>query len=245
MAFRVRARWRTRGARPPLFLPVRHLATQALARRVHRPSFRWTISGPRPGPGRATWLRHPLVGRHSLPAGPRHDECRPRRDERRQHPRRDRRRPFACAPVESGRAVPDDVAVVGFDDTCVSAAADPPLTSIHRPLGDMGARLRSYSWPGCGRTLFRSRTCSSRRVWWCASRPETSSPLDRRSVGRGGDRVAAGAGCVGGTFQRVVPEAPSRPQGGGRRRHGDREVLALQPQTGASGQFGIPTYGQL
>ncbi len=27
-------------------------------------------------------------------------------------------------------------------------------------------------------------------------------------------------------FQRVVPEAPSRPQGGGRRRRGDREVLA-------------------
>lgn len=27
-------------------------------------------------------------------------------------------------------------------------------------------------------------------------------------------------------FQRVVPEAPSRPQAGGRRRHGNREVLA-------------------
>jgi transposase len=27
-------------------------------------------------------------------------------------------------------------------------------------------------------------------------------------------------------FQRVVPEAPTRPQGGRRRRHGDREVLA-------------------
>ncbi|GAB3724488.1 hypothetical protein GCM10027590_28020 [Nocardiopsis nanhaiensis] len=27
-------------------------------------------------------------------------------------------------------------------------------------------------------------------------------------------------------FQRVVSEAPTRPQGGGRRRHGDREVLA-------------------
>jgi transposase len=26
--------------------------------------------------------------------------------------------------------------------------------------------------------------------------------------------------------ERVVPPAPSRPQGGGRRRHGDREVLA-------------------
>ncbi len=28
------------------------------------------------------------------------------------------------------------------------------------------------------------------------------------------------------SFQRVVPEAPTRPQDGGRRRHGDREVLA-------------------
>jgi transposase len=27
-------------------------------------------------------------------------------------------------------------------------------------------------------------------------------------------------------FQQVVPVAPARPQGGGRRRHGDREVLA-------------------
>jgi hypothetical protein len=27
-------------------------------------------------------------------------------------------------------------------------------------------------------------------------------------------------------FQRVVPDVPTRPQGGGRRRHGDREVLA-------------------
>ncbi|MGC0374622.1 hypothetical protein RKD28_002138 [Streptomyces sp. SAI-229] len=27
-------------------------------------------------------------------------------------------------------------------------------------------------------------------------------------------------------FRRVVPEAPSRPQDGGRRHHGDREVLA-------------------
>ena len=27
-------------------------------------------------------------------------------------------------------------------------------------------------------------------------------------------------------FQRVVPEVPTRPQGGGRRRRGDREVLA-------------------
>ncbi len=38
-----------------------------------------------------------------------------------------------------------------------------------------------------------------------------------------------------GLFQRVVPEAPSRPQGGGRRRHGDREVLAAIVVVATSG----------
>ncbi|WP_326615085.1 IS5 family transposase [Streptomyces scopuliridis] len=36
-------------------------------------------------------------------------------------------------------------------------------------------------------------------------------------------------------FQRVVPEVPSRPQGGGRRRHGDREVLAAIAFVATSG----------
>ncbi|MFF4506607.1 LacI family DNA-binding transcriptional regulator [Streptomyces sp. NPDC001401] len=56
---------------------------------------------------------------------------------------------------ESGRRVPDDVAVVGFDDTWVAAATDPPLTSIHQPIEDMGreaarlmlARLRQEDVP--------------------------------------------------------------------------------------------------
>lgn len=37
-------------------------------------------------------------------------------------------------------------------------------------------------------------------------------------------------------FQRVVPEAPSRPQGGGRQRHGDREVLAAIVFVATSGR---------
>ncbi|MER5417987.1 IS5 family transposase [Streptomyces virginiae] len=37
-------------------------------------------------------------------------------------------------------------------------------------------------------------------------------------------------------FQRVVPEAPSRPQGGGRRRHGDREVLSAIVFVATSGR---------
>ena len=39
----------------------------------------------------------------------------------------------------SGRQVPTDVSVVGFDDTVVAATADPPLTSVHQPLQEMGS----------------------------------------------------------------------------------------------------------
>lgn len=39
-------------------------------------------------------------------------------------------------------------------------------------------------------------------------------------------------------FQRVAPQAPSRPQDGGRRRHGDREVLAALVFVAASGACG-------
>lgn len=41
--------------------------------------------------------------------------------------------------ARAGRAVPDDVAVVGFDDIPASAHTTPPLTTIRQPLYDMGA----------------------------------------------------------------------------------------------------------
>ncbi|HET6531300.1 MAG TPA: LacI family DNA-binding transcriptional regulator [Actinoplanes sp.] len=40
---------------------------------------------------------------------------------------------------EAGRRVPDDVAVVGFDDSSAALAAAPPLTTIRHPLEDMAA----------------------------------------------------------------------------------------------------------
>lgn len=39
----------------------------------------------------------------------------------------------------SGRHVPQDVSVVGFDDTVVAATSDPPLTSVRQPLQEMGS----------------------------------------------------------------------------------------------------------
>jgi LacI family transcriptional regulator len=40
---------------------------------------------------------------------------------------------------EEGRRVPDDIAVVGFDDVPAAAHAEPPLTTVRQPLREMGA----------------------------------------------------------------------------------------------------------
>ena len=40
----------------------------------------------------------------------------------------------------TGRRAPDDVSVVGFDDTVVAATANPPLTTVRQPFREMGAR---------------------------------------------------------------------------------------------------------
>src|SRR5260370_5955045 len=44
---------------------------------------------------------------------------------------------------QSGRRVPDDVAIVGFDDLPASAMTHPPLTTIRQPLYEMGRAAAS------------------------------------------------------------------------------------------------------
>jgi DNA-binding LacI/PurR family transcriptional regulator len=42
---------------------------------------------------------------------------------------------------EAGRRVPEDVAVVGFDDSAVAQQTDPPLTTVHQPVEEMGRQM--------------------------------------------------------------------------------------------------------
>jgi DNA-binding LacI/PurR family transcriptional regulator len=42
---------------------------------------------------------------------------------------------------EEGRVIPDDVALVGYDDSAIARHMDPPLTSVRQPIEEMGRSM--------------------------------------------------------------------------------------------------------
>jgi DNA-binding LacI/PurR family transcriptional regulator len=42
---------------------------------------------------------------------------------------------------ETGRRIPVDVAVVGFEDSLLAKQTDPPLTTVHQPVEEMGREM--------------------------------------------------------------------------------------------------------
>jgi DNA-binding LacI/PurR family transcriptional regulator len=42
---------------------------------------------------------------------------------------------------ERGRRIPEDVAVVGFEDSPIARQTEPPLTTVHQPVEEMGRQM--------------------------------------------------------------------------------------------------------
>lgn len=66
---------------------------------------------------------------------------------------------------EAGRRIPDDVALVGYDDSAIARHMDPPLTSVRQPIDEMGRTMTD---------LLLAEVADRR--------PPASRELDRRQV---------------------------------------------------------------
>ena len=76
-----------------------------------------------------------------------------------------------------GRRIPDDIALVGYDNWEVFAAeCQPPLTTVDLNLQSLGATAVSYLFAALDGEQDLSASSPARRVWWSGSRPAPPGP---------------------------------------------------------------------
>ncbi len=94
---------------------------------------------------------------------------------------------------EAGRRIPDDVALVGYDDSAIARHMDPPLTSVRQPIEEMGRAMIDLLLdeiadrrPAVSRAWSDVSWCSRRS--WCGGRLRRPGP----AVAGAPARTAAG-----------------------------------------------------
>jgi signal transduction histidine kinase len=98
--------------------------------------------------------------------------------------------------ADAGLRVPDDVAVIGFDDILDARAMDPPLTSIHIPKYELGYRVLEYlldrmSGQAEGAEIVRvPLRLSVRQSCGCSSEATAAPALDSSSEHEAGSEAA-------------------------------------------------------
>ena len=92
--------------------------------------------------------------------------------------------------------MPQDVAVVGFDDIDLARHASPPLTTIRQPAAYQAQRMIDVLLARL-EGVSGQRGSNSRWIWWCASRSDRGRLALRGAAcgrpGSGGDVSQTGS----------------------------------------------------
>lgn len=97
-----------------------------------------------------------------------------------------------------GIRVPEELSVVGYDDIKVAEWVSPRLTTVHQPLGRMGAEAARIVIAMAKHPLSTTPGSTSPPTWWCGRAPRLRWGFRRESPADGGSSAASpGRPCGG------------------------------------------------